>query len=196
MLPRPPVGAAKEGHLTLFYRELRWLCPGTRFYFVVRDPAENVRSIADRLALGPEGLRRPPRIVARADLGWREVLNMSYAGVREESALGTLVGRWNLMARLYLDAPKGAMALVRYEDLVAEATWEAEVRRVAAELGGAEPNVTAALGQLAEQAQRPGRHRGLSARAVLGDGIVDEIYSRCAENMRLLGYTPSRRGGA
>lgn len=189
MLPKPRKGLTKEGHLTLFFPEIHTMCPNTHFYFTIRHPVNNIVSIMDRLKLKPADLMKHPKQLKLDKVGWRDVVDMSYAGVHEPNILSALTTRWNLIARTYLDAPKGLITLVRFEDLESSDTRKSAVSKATIALNSsAAINMESALLQFNNHEQPTGSHHSVDRRAFLGDSLYDTIVKQCSENMKAFGY--------
>ncbi len=111
----------KEPNFTFLYPQLKSLLPRSKFVFVVRDPAENLRSIAERLTLSAEDLSNHIRVTDSFAEGWRGVFDDSYlyrCDVERLTCGQILALRWRLAAQVYLQQPNDFF-LIRYKDFVA-----------------------------------------------------------------------------
>lgn len=190
---------AKEGHLTLLKDHISSLCPETKFYFNVRHPVSNIISLIDRLQVAypllnvtPTSLLASPSAISQEfSCGWRDVVDMRYAGVDEENVLSALTRRWTMMVDVYFNTCHRAQ-LVKYEDIVSEKYRTELIQRVAHNLGVKEPHIDEALASMGQQLQNRGDHHHpfdpAAWKAYLGDEIYNSIVLKAQPHMTRLGY--------
>lgn len=105
----------KEPCLTFLYGELEEIFPDSRYVFIIRHPADNIRSILDRLKV--------PGHLENAELNterntWKDVFYGTLLGsLKEEHYIARLAKRWVLSAETYLKN-RDKMLLIRYEDFL------------------------------------------------------------------------------
>lgn len=178
----------KEPNLTFFTAELRERFPSARFAFVLRDPRDNARSILDRVGLPGDLPALDGRHQAQVDPGFALVLDGRWLGIEAgPHYVDRLAERWNACLAVY-EREAHAMALLRYEDFVADKPGAVE--RLARELDlsvrhDVSPHVD-------RQYQMRGR-RGVDWRDFFGPNLA-RIERRCAAGMRRHGYAPSDAG--
>lgn len=105
----------KEPCLTFLYEELVELFPNSKYLFVIRHPAENIRSILDRLRI-PGNLGH---FKIKDDLhkAWKDVLDGSLLKTKSKHYIAILAIRWVISTKTYLKH-KDKMILIRYEDFI------------------------------------------------------------------------------
>ncbi len=110
----------KEPNLTFLFDGLREVFPKATFVFVVREPTENIRSIAERLKMSAEDLSATSEVTHQLSDGWRGVFEDPHLYGAESTSWGCgkiLARRWQVAADVYLNQPE-AFELIRYEDFV------------------------------------------------------------------------------
>lgn len=108
----------KEPNLTFLVPHLRRRWPESPLIFVVRDPAETIRSILDRLSLPGNVDEFSAEQLAKTPSAWRVVLDNRWIGVDATHPIESLAGRWRVAAET-AQSHSGAI-VVRYEDFVAD----------------------------------------------------------------------------
>lgn len=176
----------KEPHLTFLYEDLRLSYPRAQFVFVVRDPADNIRSICDRLRIETKDLLSPIftfnlSATFKPNPGWELVFydeTLYPEHFYSLCVLELLAHRWKMAAQVYL-SNRESMELVRYEDFLKDK--EATITNLVNSLGMTPRRSIRA--QMDKQFQpRGGRHLSITQRH---RAIISKIASR---EMRLLGY--------
>lgn len=105
----------KEPCLTPITREIQVLFKNAQFVFIVRHPADNIRSIADRLNLNsPEILHSPPDR-KKIPESWWNYLYLDDTNPPGKCVLSRLIARWNEAASVAIDN-ETLGSLLRYED--------------------------------------------------------------------------------
>ena len=179
----------KENALTSAVGALLEALPNARGVFVTRHPAQNIRSILDRLGL--PGTPQPLGTVA-ADLpaGWRDVV--TNGGLRlddpedaPEDHITALARRWATLARRYLRHAE-RLHLARYEDFMADKAGF--VRRLADTLDIPFQRDIESL--LDVPFQPRGAHRGAALHQFFSTDALRIIDDCCAPEMRALRYDP------
>lgn len=172
----------KEPGLTLLYPQLAGYFPSSRFVFIVRNPADNIRSIMNRLDLAGDQQSVPTAQGAALSQTWRSIV-FGDEDPATANPVACLSDRWSQMAEMYL-ANKDRIVLIRYEDFVADkqAVLEAAVTEVGWSVSG---DATALFDK---QFQSRG-DRNVTLGEFFGDN-VDQINTRCSELARRFGYDP------
>lgn len=125
----------KDPDLIHVYDQCRRVFAGAKSVFVVRDPRDTIRSIADRLSLDANDLQRPAKEPPISVEHWRKILSGelphadNYQGA---SVARVLADRWRRAAQQYL-ARSDEFLLVRYEDFNRDK--QATIDRALAEIG-------------------------------------------------------------
>jgi 2-polyprenyl-3-methyl-5-hydroxy-6-metoxy-1,4-benzoquinol methylase len=108
----------KEPNLTFFYREIDEIFPDSRYVFVIRHPADNIRSILDRLKI--PGHLENAELKIKTRNTWEDLFYGTLLGfLKEEQYIARLAKRWVLSAEMYLKN-RDKMLLIRYEDFLAD----------------------------------------------------------------------------
>ena len=172
----------KEPNLTFFYDDLRERYPSSRFVFVVRHPADNLRSILNRLSIDGDLPKLEQRHRDNVDPGFDLVLNGAWMGLVSGSHyIDRLCARWNACCDVYLQN-KQAFELIRYEDFVAD--------KISSLTGLAEATDLAPRYDIRNQIDRPFQRSG-QRDVDLADffGInLRRITENCGEKMNSMGY--------
>ena len=170
----------KEPNLTFLVERIRERWPDSALVFVVRDPAETIRSILDRLDLPGNLDAFPPDRLAAIPPAWRVVLDNRWIGVEATHPIESLAGRWRVAAEIALRAGEDTL-LVRYEDFTANKADE--IDRIALHLG---LEVTADISEALDRPfQPPGRPRAVAE--VFGPNL-ERIRRATAPVAASLGY--------
>jgi hypothetical protein len=178
----------KEPNLSFFCDELRQRFPAARFAFVVRDPRENIASILSRLAIPGDLNELLPEHCAEVDPGSELVFDGRWLGIDAgDHYVDRLAARWNACADVYLSR-REEIALVRYEDFVADKVGEIE--RLAARVGLAGGRDIRS--DVDTQFQPAGR-RSSDWRIFFGDENLHRIERICGDRMQDFGYTVMER---
>ena len=176
----------KEPHLTFALNHLLEVFPETSVVFVVRDPVENIRSIAERLRLDREGLNQNVgRFLSERrehlSQGWQLVFDdvaLNGKDSFEQTVLELLVQRWMLAVRAIRDC-RSNVVTIRYEQF--QNDKEAEIARVCRE---ADMVPIHPLNEKAEHSfQPPGPKRFR-----FDEKDVLAIRSDCRDEMEWIGY--------
>jgi hypothetical protein len=152
----------------------------------------------DRLRMPPKSLLESPSVaLAEAGgkdgfgCGWRDVVDMRYAGADEENVLSALTRRWTMMAEVYFNYSHD-VELLKYEDIVSEKYRKENIQRVVRSLGVKDPQIDQALAVLGQQHQHQGGHHHpldpAAWKTYLGDDIYNSIVLKAEPYMTQLGY--------
>lgn len=171
----------KEPNLTFLVDRLRDRWPEAPLVFVVRDPAETIRSILDRLDLPGDGDVFPAEGLAAIPAAWRVVLDNRWIGVGATHPIDSLAGRWRVAAEVAV-AQSDAI-VVRYEDFLADKS--AVIDDLAARLDL--PIVAPIEAHLDRPFQPRGRPR--SPREVFGANL-ERLWNAAGPVAETLGYRP------
>jgi len=110
----------KEPNLTFLFPELQRVLPRAKFVFIVRDPTQNVRSIAERLKFSQNDLMAGSERAQSLSEGWRGVFDDPYLYGPDSihRTCGEILAiRWKVAARVFLRSPD-EFKLIRFEDFV------------------------------------------------------------------------------
>lgn len=170
----------KDPHLTFLYPQLARRFPRARFVMVMRDPADNIRSILDRLGLPGD---REDLDLTRYRMRplWRAILDGPWLDVGG-SYVERLAGRWSVAARVYLEHAD-AIELIRYEDFMEDKV--AAIADLAGRLG------LEHRGRIEHKVDRRYQPKGRSdvdREAFFGRRNLRLIEETCREEARALGY--------
>lgn len=171
----------KEPNLTFLVDHLRRRWPESSLVFVVRDPAETIRSILDRLDLPGDRDAFPTAGLAAIPAAWRVVLDNRWIGVDATHPIESLAGRWRVAAEI-AEAHTDAI-VVRYEDFLADKP--AVIDDLAARLGL--PVVAPIEAHLDRPFQPRGRPR--SPKEVFGANL-ERLWNAAGPVAERLGYRP------
>lgn len=172
----------KEGNLTFIAEELMAHFHVERAIFILRNPADNIRSILDRLKLRGD-LARLDVSRTRANATWQDILSGADVGLGPDHYVANLARRWQLMAEIQERDP-ARFVRIRYEDFCADKLGE--IQRLAAAFDLPAPHDISAL--LDRNFQRRG-HAGTDLRAFFGPDNLNRITDICGESAARLGYT-------
>src|SRR3990172_3865722 len=106
----------KEPCLTFLYDELVKIFPDTRYVFVIRHPADNIRSILDRFNV-PCNLDQAEIDIPEHMVGWRNLFDGSLLKIHHKHYVARLAMRWVISTEIYLKN-KDKIFLIRYEDFM------------------------------------------------------------------------------
>jgi len=176
----------KHPNLTLLHAELAARFPASRHIFVVRSPAQNIRSILDRLQLAGDLPAPPQRIWDQVPPPWRAILRGQFLLPEQTVGLDyveVLAERWNRFADCYL-AGNTPMRLVRYEDFQAD---KLGVILAVTEAVGL-PQVADISHLLSHQYQPRGANRERTPEAFFGKKRMARIEAICGRRMEVRGY--------
>lgn len=174
-------GIVKEPNLTFLVEHLQRCWPQSPRVFVVRDPAQTIRSILDRLDLPGDLDAWPPERLAAVPSAWRVVLDNAWIGVESSHPIESLAARWKVAAGIAAADPSGI--LVRYEDFLADKAGV--IDDLAGRLGL--PTVASIEADLDRPFQPRGRPR--SPKEVFG-GNLERLWRAVEPTAATLGYRP------
>jgi hypothetical protein len=173
----------KHPNLTWLFSGLSERFPQARFVFVVRHPADNIRSILDRLELTGTGAHLSAMEWHEMSPAWRTILGHGETYSPNVDHLDELARRWNAMVDIYL-GNRTRMTLVRYEDFLNDK--EGLIRRVADSVGLAAKGDIRPL--VNRQFQPQGSHRFTPPEVFFGRDNLHRITEMCVGRMEVLGY--------
>lgn len=177
----------KDPDLTFHQPALASRFDRARFVFVVRHPADNLRSILNRLGLpgDPEGAAAQERAVADLSPLWRAVLEPHALGLAGGDYVEVLAQRWTAAARAYLADP-ASMHLVRYEEFVTD-----KVGCIARLAGACGLPVTTDVSPLVDQQFQPRGDHSRTPEDFFGRHL-DAVRRECGPAAARLGYDLDR----
>ncbi len=172
----------KEPLLTFFFKELAELFPSSRYLFVIRHPAENIRSILDRLGI-PGNLKHVETKNYTDNRPWMCVIDGLTLNIKCEHYISRLAMRWVIASEVYLKN-KENMLLMRYEDFVQD-KYES-IQRIARSLRiKKKQNID---GLLNIQYQLKGVNSGTSWTEFYGEKNLSAIKKICEPYLKHFGY--------
>ncbi len=174
-------GIVKEPNLTFLVEHLQRCWPEAPRVFVVRDPAETIRSILDRLDLPGDRDEWPEEGLAAIPPAWRVVLDNRWIGVEATHPIESLAARWRVAAGIAAADPAGIV--VRYEDFLADKAGV--IDGLAARLG---LPIRASIDADLDRPFQP-RGRPRSPKEVFG-GNLDRLWRAVEPIAATLGYRP------
>ncbi len=105
----------KEANLTAFYDDIAARFPKSKFVFIIRDPADNLRSQLNRWNIPGNMEELRPEDVMQIKKSWHIIFDGTWLGLKGNGYIEMLAQRWRYMADIYL-ANQEKMILIRYED--------------------------------------------------------------------------------
>jgi len=110
----------KDPDLTFVMEDLPYAFPNARLIFVVRDPRQVIRSIADRLNLSADTLSKPFQATPDINRHWSLILSGQLPIItnRNLAVSEVLARRWIKSVEMYL-RNEGRVLMIRYEDFCA-----------------------------------------------------------------------------
>jgi hypothetical protein len=113
----------KEANLTPFYDDIAARFPKSKCVFIIRDPADNLRSQLNRWDIpgNMEDLRSED--VRQIKKSWQIIFDGTWLGLTGNGYIEMLAQRWRYLADLYWTHRKN-MILIRYEDFIKDKVRE------------------------------------------------------------------------
>lgn len=105
----------KEPCLTQLTGEIQVLFRNAQFVFIIRNPVDNIRSIADRLNLNSPVLLHSPPDRVNIPKSWWYYLYLDHTNPPGKCVLSRLIARWNEAANVAIDH-ESLGSLLKYED--------------------------------------------------------------------------------
>ena len=107
----------KDPDLTFVVEQLPDVFPNAKLVFVVRDPRDTIRSIADRLKLSWEELSQPLKPQAAMNRHWKLILGgeLPAGNFNGMAVAEVLAHRWVKAVSAYIEHQRGNL-VIRYED--------------------------------------------------------------------------------
>jgi hypothetical protein len=177
----------KEPCLTFLYRELAEIFPESQFVFIIRHPADNIRSILDRLEV--PGYLESAELQIKTRNTWKDVFYGTFLGSPEQHYIARLAKRWVLAAEIYLKN-RDKMLLIRYEDFLEDKLKC--IQAVSQQLGiNAKNDIRS---NLDVQYQSRGKTRDLPWIKCYGEKNIAIIRKICSPYLQYFNYTlPQKR---
>lgn len=170
----------KEPSLTFVAPALMDHFGARRAVFILREPADNIRSILDRLGLAGDLAEIDPDRI-KANRTWRSALAGRDLGLPRDHYVATLARRWLRAAQIYR-SERGRFVPIRYEDFKADRTGA--IARLADALDLRATHDISARAQV--PFQRPGVQR--DPRAFFGAENLARIQAICGSMAHELDY--------
>ena len=176
----------KDPDLSFIIPACRRTFDRARFVFVVRDPRDTVRSIADRLGLTARDLLCPADASKLPNRHWSLILAGCLPEVRGNSIAEAIAMRWRIAVRHFYDNSDG-IVLLRYEDFLADRIGS--LARCLGDLGIKQrQDITPWL----ETRYQPKGDASMGLQDRLGNECVRFIEEICSVELHKMGY-PLRR---
>jgi len=172
----------KEPLLTFFFEELAQIFPNSGYLFIIRHPAENIRSILDRLGI-PGNLKHVDTKDYTDNRTWMCVIDGSTLNIKYRHYISRLAMRWVIASEIYLKN-KENMFLVRYEDFVQD-KYES-IQGIARKLRIKRKHNIDGLMNI--QYQPKGVNSGMSWTEFYGEKNLSAIKQICEPYMKYFGY--------
>lgn len=173
----------KEPNLTLFMDEFLSLYNCSKAVYLVRNPADNIRSICNRLNISSQQLMQPLGSISDLTPAWKLVVDNRWLGIECENYLDSLAGRWAYMEVLSRKV-EDKLIFANYEHFMQHKVGF--IKRLAADLGMelADPK---ALDKVVEvQFQHVGDK--VAAEEFFTPQALSVIRRRCETGMSKFGY--------
>jgi 2-polyprenyl-3-methyl-5-hydroxy-6-metoxy-1,4-benzoquinol methylase len=178
----------KEPCLTFLYRELAEIFPDAHYVFIIRHPADNIRSILDRLKV--PGHLENAELKIKSRNTWKDLFYGTLLGsLKEEQYIARLAKRWVLSAEMYLKN-RDKMLLIRYEDFLADK--HKCIHTASQHLGIDAKNAIEHL--LDVQHQSRGATRGIPWIECFGERNVEIIRKICGPYLKYFDYELPKNG--
>lgn len=173
----------KENELTLATDALLQVLPNARFVYVVRHPADNIRSILDRVDLPGHPL--PLDRVDRSGSGWHRIVHGTDIDVDAEDHITSLAKRWSYTAEIY-NRNRDRLHLVRYEDFTADK--KGTISTLSRQLDIEPQQKIEAFLDVSFQPR--GTHRSVPLTDFFSADAIATIHRCCRNGMDTLQYSP------
>jgi hypothetical protein len=174
----------KDNSLTFLRSELMELFPAARFFFILRDPRDNIRSILNRLRIPGDLpiLGEGDRAEADSNPLWSWLVDGVWPAVSGRNHIEKMARRWNRALDVYQNDPQG-VPILRYEDFCEDKVGT--IGKLAQSMGFA---VVHEIGGLAGRQFQPAGDNSMSWRAFFGEDNLSSIEEICADGMSRFGY--------
>lgn len=172
----------KEPCLTFLYEQCLASFPSSPYIFIIRHPADNIRSILDRLKIPGNKDYIDFNDYAMNET-WSYVMNGQLLAINHDHYIARLAMRWVIAAEVYLQN-KENMKLVRYEDFMGN-KYET-IQRLAEGLGVKERTDIESL--LNVQYQPLGENRENSMFDFFDEENLSVIFDVCRSYMKYFDY--------
>ena len=172
----------KDPDLTFLIPECRRIFTNAQVVFVMRDPRNTIRSIADRLQLTSDDLQQSADALELPNRHWQLILASQLPDVGGTTVAEVLALRWQRAANEYLRNAE-QVHLIRYEDFLADRSLE--LRRILSEL---DIRQRADVTQWLDHQFQPKGNRHTDLYERLGTRNLEAIERICAETMAQFDY--------
>lgn len=177
------VSLLKEPCLTFFYDDVLKVFPDSRHIFVVRHPADNIRSMLDRLKV--PGDLEDVELADGFHKAWRDVFYGSLLNLNgSEKYIERLARRWVIATEVYLKN-RDRMLLAKYEDFVGDKYGF--IKRTAEKLGIEQKNDISGLLDIQYQSRGSGRGKPLAE--FFGKSNIGIINDVCRPYLKEFSYS-------
>lgn len=175
----------KDNSLTFFYNDLVPLFPDAKFFLIIRDPRDNIRSILDRLGIPAdmEELGQEHKHRLHTNLIWQLLVEGKWPRVDGETYIERMAHRWNLITDIHTKAPS-KITLIRYEDF--KKNKKDEIASLATKVGF---DLVSDISDLVDMQFQPRGQRDKSWLETFGEANLERINSICGNPMMNYGYT-------
>jgi hypothetical protein len=179
----------KDPDLSFLIGEVREVFADAGLVFVVRDPRQTVRSLADRLELTSEDLGRESVLREDWTENWKLIVGGVAPAVKGATVVERLARRWKL-AYMHYSTYSDEVHLIRYEDFKKDK--QATIHQLVETLG--EKVRSDISGKVDRPFQAPGV-ASVDLAARIGPSNLSMIEDLCAREMEELGYLPQTLRG-
>ena len=172
----------KEANLTPFFEHLVLRFPESQFVFIVRNPADNIRSQLNRLDLPGDRETISNEKLRRMKRSWHILVNGAWLGLNGRGYIEMLAERWRFLADIYLQNSH-RMTLIRYEDFLKN---KKGAIHGLSECLGLNPRYD--ISDSVDVQYQPKGDRGVDPVSFFGRDRLNRIEQICEHQMKRLGY--------
>jgi Sulfotransferase domain len=174
----------KDNSLTFFYEDFKTIFSKARFFLIIRDPRENIRSILNRLKIPGDlkNLEDEHEKYIEKKLIWRLLIEGKWPEVKGDTHIEKMAHRWNLIADIHTNDPDNVV-LIRYEDFVKNK--KDEISSLADKVGFETVND---ISDKVNVQFQPGGQKNKSLLDIFGKANLERIESICEAPMKKYGY--------
>lgn len=172
----------KEANLTPFFEDLIARFPDSRYVFIVRDPADNIRSQLNRWDIPGNQQSLSHKKMKSVKKSWHIVFNGEWLGFDGNGYVEMMSHRWRYMADIYLKN-SDLMTLIRYEDFLEDK--EKSILSLAEAIGLKPSNNI--VDSVDVQYQSKGEAH-VDLLTFFGYQNLENIYKICGDRMPEFGY--------
>lgn len=174
----------KEPTLTFLFDEFDSYYSGqASYFFIVRDPFQNIRSILDKVGVPGDLKSLDSSHLSEVKLEWQKIVLNDWLGLSYSNYIESLAKRWEKAVGVYLEH-QDRMTLIRYEDFLddkASYIYDLAVKK--------ELKVSRSIeGSVDSPFQSTGSNIRSDGRDFFGPDNYETIRRVCGSRMKELGY--------